>query len=159
MHREIYELATRVGLFLKEQQLFIVTAESCTGGLLATTLTDVSGSSAYFDRGFIVYSNTAKQEILGVKSKVLAEFGAVSEPVAQEMVAGALQSSHAQVGVAITGIAGPAGGTNDRPVGTVCIAWGRLGSSTKTTTIHFNGDRVLVRVQAVKVALTELLRL
>ena len=157
MDAELYDLAKKVGQNLKEKKFFITTAESCTGGLLAKTLTDVAGSSAYFDRGFITYSNSAKQEILGVKPKVLEEFGAVSEPVAKEMAEGALKNSHAHISIAITGIAGPDGGTKDKPVGTVCIAWARLGSLTKTATINLKGDRASVRMQSVVYVLQWLL--
>jgi len=157
MNTELYDLAKKIGIFLRAEKLFIVTAESCTGGLLAATLTDIPGSSEYFDRGFITYSNSAKQEVLGVHSETLEKFGAVSEEVAKEMAEGALKNSHAQIAVAITGIAGPDGGTENKPVGSVCIAWAHLGSSAKTVTMHFNGDRVSIRVRAVKCALEELL--
>lgn len=159
MNYELYDLAGKVGLILREKQLFIVTAESCTGGLLATTLTDIPGSSTYFERGFIAYGNIAKQEMLNVRLKSLKKFGAVSEQVAQEMAEGALQNSHSQVAVAITGIAGPDGGSEDKSVGTVCIAWARLELPTKTITVHLSGDRISIRQQAVKVGLNGLLAL
>ncbi|CAL7962841.1 Nicotinamide-nucleotide amidohydrolase PncC [Gammaproteobacteria bacterium] len=158
MGAELYDLAKKVGIFLRAKKLFIATAESCTGGLLAATLTEVPGSSEYFDRGFITYSNSAKQEVLSVTSVTLGKFGAVSEQVAKEMAEGALKNSHAQIAVAITGIAGPNGGTENKPVGSVCVAWAHLGSSAKAVTMHFNGDRISVRVQAVKRALEELLQ-
>lgn len=156
MDMELYDIAKRVGVVLKRKKLFIATAESCTGGLLAATLTDVAGSSEYFERGFITYSNIAKQEVLGVNSKTLEKFGAVSEEVAKEMAEGVLKNSQVQIAVAITGIAGPGGGTKTKPVGSVCIAWACSGLSTKTVTMHFAGDRAAVRTQAVKCALEEL---
>lgn len=158
MNTELYDLSKKIGLALKEKKLFIVTAESCTGGLLAATLTDIPGSSAYFERGFITYSNTAKQEVLGVSLKTLEKFGAVSEIVAKEMAEGALKVSHAQVGVAITGIAGPGGGTKNKPVGNVCVARAHLELPTKTAKIYFNGDRAFVREQSVKFVLSWLLQ-
>ena len=118
MDTELYNLAKSLGLILKERKLVIVTAESCTGGLLAASITDVPGSSAYFERGFVVYSDIAKQEDLGVKVETLEKFGAVSEQVAEEMVDGALRRSHATVGVAVTGIAGPTGDSKNKPIGT-----------------------------------------
>ncbi|EKE00792.1 MAG: hypothetical protein ACD_21C00272G0003 [uncultured bacterium] len=157
MDTELYDLAKKIGSILKEKKQFIATAESCTGGLLAKTLTDVPGSSAYFDRGFITYSNAAKQEDLGVKLKTLEEFGAVSEETAKEMAEGALKNNHTQIGVAITGIAGPDGGTKDKPVGSVCVAWAHAGLPTKTAKVHFDGDRASIRTQAVKWALEGLM--
>jgi nicotinamide-nucleotide amidase len=159
MSTQLYNLAKRAGSILKEKNLFIVTAESCTGGLLAATLTDVPGSSGCFERGFVTYSNEAKQEDLGVKIETLEEFGAVSEQVAKEMAEGALRNSHAQIGVAVTGIAGPDGGSEDKPVGTVCIAWARLGELTKTTRLHFDGDRDSIKKKTVGCVLEELLKL
>lgn len=157
MNTKLYDLAQRVGLILKEKRLFIVTAESCSGGLLAAALTDVPGSSAYFERGFITYSNIAKQEVLGVHSETLERFGAVSVEVVKEMAEGALRNSHAQIGVAITGIAGPDGGTKEKPIGSVWVAWARLGLSTKTAKTHFDGDRASIRMQTVEFALEGLL--
>lgn len=159
MNTELYDLAKKVGLVLKEKKLFVVTTESCTGGLLAKTLTDIPGSSEYFERGFITYSDIAKQEILDVSSVSLKKFGAVSEQVAKEMAEGALRNSHSQVAVAVTGIAGPDGGTESKPVGTVCIAWTRLNLPTKTTIVHLNGDRSSIRIQAVRLVLKELLHI
>lgn len=153
---EIEVLAKNVGVVLKKNKLFIVTAESCTGGMLAAALTAIPGSSAYFERGFVTYSNIAKQEILGVDSQILIKFGAVSEPVAQAMAEGALQSNHAQVSVAITGVAGPDGGSKNKPVGTVCFAWIVSKRPPKTATKYFLGDRDSVRKQAVKFGLLEL---
>ena len=157
MNTKTYDLAKKVGLVLKEKKLFIVTAESCSGGLLAAALTDVPGSSAYFERGFITYSNIAKQEVLGVHSETLERFGAVSEEAAKEMAEGALRNSHAQIGVAITGIAGPDGGTKEKPIGSVWVAWASLGLPTKAAKVHFDGDRASIRMQTVEFALEGLL--
>src|SRR5665647_2559878 len=115
-------LATLVGARLKVQSLMLATAESCTGGWVAQVATAIAGSSDWFERGFVTYSNAAKQEMLGVGAGTLAKYGAVSEQTAREMAAGALAHSRAQVAVAITGIAGPAGGSPDKPVGTVCLS-------------------------------------
>ena len=156
MDTERYNLSERVGLVLKEKKMIVVTAESCTGGLLAASITDVPGSSAYFERGFVVYSDVPKQEDLGVKSQTLERFGAVSEQVACEMAEGALRHSHATVGVAITGIAGPTGGSKDKPIGTICFALVCLELSIKAVTMHFDGDRRSIRMQAVKFALESL---
>ena len=156
MDTELYNLANSVGLILKERQLVIVTAESCTGGLLAASITDVPGSSAYFERGFVVYSDIAKQEDLGVKVETLEKFGAVSEQVTEEMVDGALRRSHATVGVAVTGIAGPTGDSKNKPIGTVCFALAGLELPIKAVTMRFDGDRRSIRMQAVKFALKTL---
>ena len=156
MDTELYNLANRVGLVLKERKLVIVTAESCTGGLLAASITDVPGSSAYFERGFVVYSDIAKQEDLGVKVETLEKFGAVSEQVAEEMVDGALRRSHATVGVAVTGIAGPTGDSKNKPIGTICFAIAGLELPIKAVTMRFDGDRRSIRMQAVKFALKTL---
>ena len=120
----MYRLAEAVGRALSARGYKLVTAESCTGGWLAQAITAVPGSSGWFERGFVVYSNASKCEVLGVRAETLARFGAVSIETAAEMAEGALQASHADVSVAITGIAGPAGGDADKPVGTVCLACG-----------------------------------
>lgn len=156
MNPEINDFAEKLGLILKDKGLSIVVAESCTGGLLAASITAVSGSSSYFDRGYVTYSNRAKEEDLGVKSETLERFGAVSEEVAYEMALGALKKSKADVGVAITGIAGPTGGSKDKPVGTVCFSLVYLDLFKKTVTMHFEGDRGSVRVQAVVFVLLQL---
>ncbi|MEQ8289007.1 MAG: nicotinamide-nucleotide amidohydrolase family protein [Gammaproteobacteria bacterium] len=135
----------------------LVTAESCTGGGLAEHLTSIAGSSAWFDRGFVTYSNEAKVELLNVSRETLEQFGAVSEQTAAEMVAGALANSHAQFGVSVTGIAGPDGGTDDKPVGTVCFGWYGATGEIKTTRVQFNGDRQQVREQACLLALQGLI--
>ena len=151
------ELATTLGLLLKHHRLMLATAESCTGGWLAAALTSISGSSRWFERGFITYSNEAKREMLGVSEQTLRQFGAVSEPTVREMAEGALAMSHAQVSVAITGIAGPKGGTDAKPIGTVWIAWARAGRGTQSRLQHLSGGRQEIRRQAVRAALRVLI--
>jgi nicotinamide-nucleotide amidase len=131
----------------------LVTAESCTGGGIATALTDVAGSSQWFDRGFVTYSNRAKQEMLAVGEDTLAQHGAVSEAVVAEMVTGALARSDAHIAVAVSGIAGPGGGSAEKPVGMVCLAWQVSGNEPVVRTEYFAGDRAAVRVQTVECAL------
>lgn len=143
-------------LFLKSSTK-LVTAESCTGGGLAEILTRISGSSAWYERGFVTYSNDAKMELLNVNLKTLELYGAVSEETAKEMVVGAVNNSHAQIGVSITGIAGPDGGTPEKPVGTVCLGWYLTENNIKTTRIVFEGDRQSVREQSCLLALQGLL--
>ncbi len=135
----------------------LVTAESCTGGGVAEILTRIPGSSGWFERGFVTYSNAAKQELLGVPLETLQQFGAVSEETAAAMVIGAVKNSHAQIGVSITGIAGPDGGTPDKPVGTVCFGWCFAEDNVRTTRIVFDGDRQSVREQSCLLALQGLL--
>lgn len=147
--KELYALAERVGLALKAQAGILATAESCTGGWIAQTVTMVPGSSAWFDRSFVTYSNAAKIEMLGVPAEVIAKHGAVSEQTACAMVAGALAHSRAQMTVAVTGIAGPDGGTAQKPVGTVWFAWAEKGKMPASEIKHFTGDRDAVRRQAV----------
>jgi nicotinamide-nucleotide amidase len=142
--RELYELAERVGLALKGRGFMLVTAESCTGGWIGQAVTMVPGSSAWFDCGFITYTNTAK-------------YGAVSEQTVVEMSAGALARSRAQIAVAVSGIAGPDGGSAEKPVGTVCIAWAARGSSPAARTVVFPGDRDAVRRASVIAALAGVL--
>ncbi|MBD8899926.1 CinA family protein [Rhodanobacter sp. DHG33] len=138
------------------QRLMLVTAESCTGGWIAKTLTDLPGSSAWFDAGVVTYSYEAKQALLGVDPRTLERVGAVSEEIALEMVSGALARFGAGVAVAVTGIAGPSGGTADKPVGTVWIAWKRRGGYAHAQPFHFAGDREAVRRQTVAAALAGL---
>ena len=152
------ELARKVGAALKSRGLMLVTAESCTGGWAAMALTAIPGSSEWFERGYVTYSNAAKQEALGVSGSTLRRHGAVSEETAREMAAGALKKSGGQVALAITGVAGPAGGTPDKPVGTVCFAW-TDGSKMRSATKRFDGDRERVRRQSVVHALQEVLEL
>jgi nicotinamide-nucleotide amidase len=150
-------LAQRLGHVLAERRWTAATAESYTGGLLAGAITDVAGSSAWFDRGFVTYSNDAKREMLGVRAETLAAHGAVSEATAREMAAGALARSAADISVAVTGIAGPAGGSPGKPVGLVCFAWARRGGPVDALTLHFTGDRAAVRSAAVAAALDGLI--
>lgn len=151
-------LSAEIGSLLVERGEFVATAESCTGGLIAKLMTDVAGSSGWFERGVITYSNLAKQELLDVPEDVIAEEGAVSEDTAQCMVEGLLMSSPADWGIAVTGIAGPTGGTKDKPVGTVWIGWLHRGSDPLVRCYHFSGDREQVREQTAHTALTELLK-
>ncbi|MEE8482844.1 MAG: CinA family protein [Acidiferrobacterales bacterium] len=150
---ELDTIARKIGSELKAQKLTLVSAESCTGGWVGQVITSVSGSSRWYDRGFITYSNQAKREQLGVSTDVLARFGAVSEQAARAMAEGALANSHAQISLAITGIAGPDGGSENKPVGTVWFAWSGKSRETQTELHQFDGDRTSVRQQAVEVAL------
>ena len=133
-------------------------AESCTGGLLAAEFTRLSGSSAWFNMSWVTYSNEAKQRLLGVSPQTLDAYGAVSEQTVHEMAAGARRLADADYALSISGIAGPSGGSAEKPVGTVCFGWARHGEAPQTATCHFDGDRSAVRRQAVVFALTELLR-
>lgn len=150
-------LAAQLGQALNGCGKVIATAESCTGGWIAQVITSVPGSSVWFDRGFVTYSNTAKREMLGVEPKILSEFGAVSEQTAIAMALGALNHSPAQLAVAVTGIAGPGGGTPEKPLGTVCIAWAEREGAPVAITHRFDGDRAAVRRQSVVAALQGLL--
>ncbi|MBB5321348.1 nicotinamide-nucleotide amidohydrolase family protein [Marinobacter oulmenensis] len=134
---------------LEQQGRTIATAESCTGGWIAKVLTDRPGSSAYVQAGLVTYSNRAKQSVLGVDPATLETCGAVSEPVVQEMVIGALRAGEADVAVATSGVAGPGGGSADKPVGTVWMAWGTGPDHLETAICHFEGDREQVRRQTV----------
>lgn len=155
---QLAEAGTRLTDLLEQQGLMITTAESCTGGWVAKVLTDRSGSSAYVHSGIVTYSNEAKRGLLGVSTQSLDRHGAVSEPVVLEMVAGALTVTGADVAVAISGIAGPMGGSVDKPVGTVWFAWGRREKSAEAVVRLFEGDRDAVRRQAVLFALEGLQR-
>jgi nicotinamide-nucleotide amidase len=135
----------------------MATAESCTGGLIAAACTELAGSSAWFDRGFVVYSNQAKTALLGVDAALIAAHGAVSEPVARAMAEGALQRAGVQLAVAVTGIAGPAGGSLDKPVGTVWLAWAAKGVATRTQCCLFDGDRAQIRTQTCDTAIQGLI--
>ena len=152
MSGDLNTLAGRVGTALKSSGTMLATAESCTGGWVAEVVTSVSGSSEWFDRGFVTYSNEAKQEMLGVTAATLDRFGAVSEETAREMAAGALSRSRAGIAVAVTGVAGPTGGTAAKPVGMVCFAWAH-GNRVESETCRFSGDRESVRCQSVVHAL------
>ncbi len=140
---------------LQARGWMLATAESCTGGMVAAACTDLAGSSQWFERGFVSYSNAAKTELLGVPSELIAAHGAVSEPVARAMAEGALAHSHAQVSVAVTGVAGPTGGSDYKPVGTVWFAWCVAGQ-THSEVQHFGGDRAAVRHSALCHALARL---
>jgi nicotinamide-nucleotide amidase len=157
MNDELLRLAANLGAALAQRGWRVATAESCTGGLVAGAITEVAGSSAWFDRGFVTYSNEAKAELLGVDATTLARCGAVSEPTAREMAVGAIKASRAELTVAVTGVAGPGGGTPDKPVGTVCFAWARRGGQVDAATHRFPGDRAAVRAATVATALQGLL--
>lgn len=149
----LHRLAEEVGKALQQRGMMLAAAESCTGGWIGEAVTAVPGSSGWFDRGFITYTNDAKQEMLGVSAATLAGFGAVSEQTVREMAAGALKNSHAHAALAVSGIAGPGGGTAEKPVGTVCFAWGLTNDEVSSETRIFAGDRSEVRRQAVVHAL------
>ena len=153
MDNELFELAQQLGQLLKSKEKKIATAESCTGGWIAQMITEVSGSSAWFDRGFVTYSNAAKMQMLGVKPETLEKFGAVSVQTATEMVAGTLAHSDADCAIAVTGIAGPDGGTAEKPVGTVFIAWADKNKDVKVVQKKLMGNRHQIRRQTVKIAL------
>ena len=159
MKAYLEKLAEAVGHRLLARQALVATAESCTGGWIAQVLTSVPGSSLWFDRGFVTYSNQAKQEMLGVAPETLAAHGAVSAPVVAEMAAGALNHSQARVTLAVTGIAGPGGGSEDKPVGTVYLAWAWRDQAPLIQRRQFAGDREEVRRQTVRVALEHLIEL
>jgi len=146
-------LAAQVGGLLKAHGLMLATAESCTGGGVAHAITEIAGSSAWFERGFITYANEAKREMLGVLPDTLMHHGAVSEAVVREMVAGAMRNSHAQVALAVSGIAGPSGGTTEKPVGTVWFAWGVKDRTTVARMQHIVGNRGEIRAQSVRIAM------
>jgi nicotinamide-nucleotide amidase len=156
---ELEALALELGAALLQRGWMLATAESCSGGWAAQALTAVAGSSAWFERGFVTYSNQAKTEMLGVRPETLEGFGAVSEETAVEMALGALAHSRAQVAFAITGIAGPSGGTPEKPVGTVCFAWARAGVEVVTARHRLYGDRRQVRAQSVQLAIKNMLGL
>lgn len=153
------ELVSQLADVLYAKGWMLATAESCTGGWIAKVCTDLLGSSAWFERGFVTYSNEAKQDMLGVSAATLAQHGAVSEAVTAEMATGALQHSRAQVAVSVSGIAGPGGGTATKPVGMVCFGWAVQSGDVRTETRYFTGDREAVRRQAVQYALQEVLPL
>ncbi|HVJ37604.1 MAG TPA: CinA family protein [Stenotrophomonas sp.] len=150
---ELRQLSERLGDQLLGARERLVTAESCTGGWIAKAVTDIAGSSAWFDCGMAAYSYEAKQALLGVRPQTLEVHGAVSRETVIEMVSGALVNSGASIAVAVTGIAGPGGGSEDKPVGTVWIGWKRRGGYAKAEVFHFDGDRDDVRRQTVAAAL------
>ena len=159
MDEALYRLAQRLGRELKRKDLMVATAESCTGGWIGQAITMVPGSSEWFERGFITYTYISKREMLGVKPSSLERHGAVSEQVVREMALGALARSHAQLTVAVSGVAGPGGGTPEKPVGTVCFAWARLPGKCVVETRRFRGDRDTVRRRTVAHALRGLIAL
>jgi len=154
----ITELAAKLGASLTNKKLWITTAESCTGGGISYALTDTAGSSAYIDRCFVTYSNEAKHELLGVNTDVLMQFGAVSKETVEQMVTGAMQAANADVGIAVSGIAGPGGGSVEKPVGTVWVAIKVL---DKLSVNHclFAGDRAEVRLQVIEYSLEKTIEL
>jgi nicotinamide-nucleotide amidase len=158
MKLPLSSLAKQVGQLLRAHQLYLATAESCTGGGIAYALTQIPGSSTWFERGFVTYSNSAKQELLGVPPSTLLKYGAVSLETARAMAEGAIIHSHAQVSVAVTGIAGPDGGTAEKPVGTVWFAWVSDHFTTQTRRILFKGTRKSIREQSIVFALDELIK-
>ncbi len=153
MSAEIDRLAADVGGVLLDRGMKLATVESCTGGWIAQTVTDIAGSSAWFERGFVTYSNEAKQELVGVQADTLSAYGAVSREVAVEMALGGIECSRADVAVSVTGIAGPDGGTIKKPVGTVWIAWANRDGLSEAIGHRFQGDRRAVREASVQQAL------
>lgn len=156
---DLDRLAERLGATLLAGGWVLTTAESCTGGGIAYRVTEVAGSSEWFERGFVTYSNAAKEQMLGVPPTTLDEFGAVSAATVEAMVAGALRHSAANIGVAVSGIAGPGGGSVTKPVGTVWLAWARAGESAVARCITLEGDRRRVRDDSIRVALEGLIEL
>jgi len=146
-------LTAEVGGLLKSHGMLLATAESCTGGGVAQAVTEISGSSSWFERGFVTYSNLAKMEMLGVRQVTLDKHGAVSEATVREMAQGALQHSHAHIALAVSGVAGPTGGTPKKPVGTVWFAWSLRDGDTRAQVYHLDGTRAEVRHQSVQIAL------
>ncbi len=153
MYTTIDQLAPRLGDLLIQRGWMIATVESCTGGLIAGSITQISGSSVWFERGFVTYSNEAKQDLVGVSAQTLDSHGAVSAEVAREMAAGGIQSSRADMAVSVTGVAGPDGGSVEKPVGTVCIAWADRSGRVNDQRYLFPGDRQQVREASVQCAL------
>ena len=153
MENELYEFSERLGKWLMAKGKMVATAESCTGGWIAQSLTEVPGSSTWFDRGFVTYSNSAKTQMLGVKYETLETYGAVSAETAKEMVLGALAWSEAHFAIAVTGIAGPDGGTAEKPVGTVFVAWASKDGVISVKKNQFKGSRHQIRVQSVQLAI------
>lgn len=147
---------TQISVRLLQQRRMLATAESCTGGMIAAACTDLPGSSQWFERGFVTYSNAAKTQMLGVPAALIEQEGAVSEAVARAMADGALARSQAQVSLAVTGVAGPTGGSEAKPVGTVWFAW-CVGGATHSEVQHFAGDRAAIRAATVRYALQRLL--
>ena len=158
MNKHLYQLAEKVGDLLQQQSKTLAVAESCTGGWIAKSLTDVPGSSHWFECGFITYSNRAKETLLGVAKTIIEQCGAVSEQTVKAMAEGALIYSNADIAVAVSGIAGPSGGRPEKPVGTVYLAWSKRNSLTHVTPYFFDGNRETIRYQAVAKALEGVLQ-
>ncbi len=154
---DLTPLSEKLGLALQQHGDILALAESCTGGLVSASITDIAGSSAWFDRGFVTYSNAAKQEMLHVSASTLQTYGAVSEETAIEMALGARKHSQANITASITGIAGPSGGSTEKPVGTVCFAWVNQDGIVTSTTEYFAGNRQSIREQAAAFSLNALL--
>lgn len=154
----IHELSVELGNILLQRKIRCVVAESCTGGSLSAAITEIPGSSQWFDRGFVTYTNEAKQDILAVSASVILSQGAVSEATVRAMAQGAIAVSDAEVSVAISGIAGPGGGSLEKPVGTVWIAWAGDLQSIYAQCYFFKGDRIAIRQQAVQIALEGLIK-
>jgi nicotinamide-nucleotide amidase len=152
-------LARELAQVLRARGLRVATAESCTGGLIAALITSVAGSSEWFERGFVTYSNASKCEMLDVPADVIEAHGAVSEPVARAMAQGALAKSAADCALSVTGVAGPGGGTGDKPVGLVCLGWLLRGHAPRVATHHFPGDRTAIRAAALEASIAGLVRL
>ncbi|WP_236645352.1 CinA family protein [Aidingimonas lacisalsi] len=155
--QDLASLSERLGELCRARGVMLTTAESCTGGGVASAITDVAGSSDYFETGYVTYANAAKARLLGVPTELIDSHGAVSRAVVEAMVAGACRESGASLGVAISGVAGPGGGSDDKPVGTVWLAWGDS-QRQQAERQHFAGDRRAVREQSVRVALIGLIR-
>jgi nicotinamide-nucleotide amidase len=155
----MHDLATQVGAALKAHGMMLTTAESCTGGGVAQAITEVAGCSVWFERGFVTYSNLSKQQMLGVSEATLKQYGAVSEAVVREMVAGALANSISNIALSVSGIAGPDGGTVEKPIGTVWFAWGIKHGETIAQRYLLKGKRSEVRIQAVNITLQGVLNL
>ncbi|WP_025738759.1 CinA family protein [Salinivibrio socompensis] len=150
----LFSLAKRLGDALLDAELTVTTAESCTGGGIAYCLTDVPGSSQWFQQAWVTYSNTAKQALVHVPTDLLGQYGAVSEPVVTAMAEGALAEANAGLAIAVSGVAGPSGGSDDKPIGTVWFAWAWHNGETDSEVCHFDGDRRAVREQTIEHALS-----
>jgi nicotinamide-nucleotide amidase len=156
MNQNIVDVSQALGMLLQKSKLTLTTAESCTGGGISYYLTAIPGSSTWFERGFVTYSNAAKTSLLHVPDLLLKQFGAVSEETAQAMAEGALKNSRADIALSVTGIAGPEGGSQDKPVGMVCFSIARTSGEIKTMTECFSGDRAAVRENSILYLLTQL---
>ncbi|MFV2056469.1 MAG: CinA family protein [Thiohalomonadales bacterium] len=155
--KDLTDLVLQLGKKLVAANMSVATAESCSGGGIAYYMTEVAGSSDWFERAFVTYSNLAKQEMLNVDESILEGFGAVSEQTVSQMVSGALVNSPADIAVAVSGIAGPSGGSEDKPVGTVCFAWGYRDRPVRTSTHLLEGDRSQVRLKTIAIAIKGIL--